>query len=87
MLTATISPLALNYYVNAITSDRRYSQAEQSNGDAPVIYPLLEANTDKLNHTFADLLRLWATNTLAELEADAATCIAAVISNFMAWVC
>lgn len=29
LLTATISPLALNYYVNAITSDRRYTQPQQ----------------------------------------------------------
>ncbi|MEI1373216.1 CHAT domain-containing protein [Nostoc sp. UHCC 0926] len=41
-----------------------------SNGDAQVIYPLLAANIDKLNHIFAELLRHWATNTLAEAEAD-----------------
>ncbi|WP_445634915.1 vancomycin high temperature exclusion protein [Nostoc sp. DSM 114161] len=29
LLTATISPLALNYYVNAITSDRRYTQPQK----------------------------------------------------------
>ncbi|MFN6559695.1 MAG: vancomycin high temperature exclusion protein [Nostoc sp. ChiSLP01] len=29
LLTATISPLALNYYVNAITNDRRYTQPQQ----------------------------------------------------------
>jgi len=29
LFTATISPLALNYYVNAITSDRRYTQPQQ----------------------------------------------------------
>ncbi|MEH2451665.1 CHAT domain-containing protein [Nostoc sp.] len=53
-----------------------------SNGDAEVIYPLLAANTDKLNHIFADLLRDWATNTLAEAEPDAAANIAAVIVTF-----
>ena len=53
-----------------------------SNGDAQVIYPLLAANTDKLNHIFAELLRHWATNTLAEAESDTATSIAADIGNF-----
>ncbi|MEH2314414.1 MAG: hypothetical protein V7K35_24130 [Nostoc sp.] len=52
-----------------------------SNGDAQVIYPLLAANTDKLNEIFAELLRRWATNTLAEAEVDAATSIAVVIVN------
>ncbi|MEH1904110.1 MAG: hypothetical protein V7L04_22535, partial [Nostoc sp.] len=54
----------------------------ESNGDAQVIYPLLAANTDKLNHIFAELLRRWATNTLAEAEPDTATSIAAVIVEF-----
>lgn len=53
-----------------------------SNGDAQVIYPLLVANTDKLNDIFAQLLRHWATNTLTEAEPDTATSIAAVIVNF-----
>ncbi|MGF1988702.1 MAG: CHAT domain-containing protein [Nostoc sp. ZfuVER08] len=50
-----------------------------SNGDAEVIYPLLAANTDKLNDIFAELLRRWATNTLAESEPDAAVYIVTVI--------
>ncbi|MFN6525537.1 CHAT domain-containing tetratricopeptide repeat protein [Nostoc sp. ChiSLP03a] len=54
----------------------------ESNGDARVIYPLLAANTDKLNHIFAELLRRWATNTLAEAELDAAANIGTVIGNF-----
>ncbi|NEU74439.1 CHAT domain-containing protein [Hassallia byssoidea VB512170] len=54
----------------------------ESNGDAEVIYPLLVANTDKLNDIFAELLRRWATNILAEAEADTATSIAAVIVTF-----
>ncbi len=53
-----------------------------SNGDPQVIYPLLAANTDKLDNVFAELLQLWATNTLAEAEPDAATSIAADIGNF-----
>ncbi|MEH2413085.1 hypothetical protein [Nostoc sp.] len=54
----------------------------ESNGNAEVIYPLLAANTNKLNNIFADLLRRWATNTLAETELDAAIDIARVIGNF-----
>ncbi|MEH1810855.1 MAG: hypothetical protein V7L09_00065, partial [Nostoc sp.] len=54
----------------------------ESNGDAQVIYPLLTANTDKLNDIFAKLLRHWATNTLAEAEPEAAISIAADIGNF-----
>ncbi|MBD2255382.1 hypothetical protein H6G14_29650, partial [Nostoc parmelioides FACHB-3921] len=54
----------------------------ESNGNPQVIYLLLAANTDKLNRIFAELLRRWATNTLAEAEQDTATSIANVIGNF-----
>ncbi|MEH2330931.1 CHAT domain-containing tetratricopeptide repeat protein [Nostoc sp.] len=54
----------------------------ESKGDAQVIYPLLAANTDKLNHIFAELLRRWATNTLAEAEPDRAEYIAYVMFKF-----
>ncbi|MEH2088832.1 MAG: hypothetical protein V7K61_19190, partial [Nostoc sp.] len=50
-----------------------------SNGDAQVIYPLLATNTDKLNDIFAELLRRWSTNTLAEAEPDRAESIAYVM--------
>jgi CHAT domain-containing protein len=53
----------------------------ESNGNPEVIYPLLAANTDKLNNIFAELLRRWATHTLGEAEADTATSIAADIVN------
>ena len=36
----------------------------ESQGNPQVVYPLLEANTDKLNLAFAQLLQVWATNTL-----------------------
>ncbi len=52
-----------------------------SNGDPQVIYPLLAANTEKLDNIFAELLRRWATNTLAAAEPDTATFIAAVIAE------
>ncbi|MDZ8080188.1 MAG: CHAT domain-containing protein [Nostoc sp. DcaGUA01] len=54
----------------------------ESKGDTQVIYPLLAANTDKLNYIFAALLRRWATNRLAEAEPDTARYTAAVIGNF-----
>ncbi|MEA5623071.1 CHAT domain-containing tetratricopeptide repeat protein [Nostoc sp. UHCC 0251] len=54
----------------------------KSNGNTQVIYPLLAANTDKLNDIFAKLLRHWATNTLAEAEPDVTPSIAAVIVTF-----
>ncbi|MEH2182427.1 CHAT domain-containing protein [Nostoc sp.] len=53
-----------------------------SNGDAQVIYPLLAANTDKLNDIFAELLRDWAINTLAEAEVDTVESIAYIIFIF-----
>ncbi|MCG6134776.1 MAG: tetratricopeptide repeat protein, partial [Nostoc sp. LLA-1] len=54
----------------------------ESNGNPQVIYPLLAANTDKLNPIFTELLRRWATNTLTEAETDTARSVAAVIGNF-----
>jgi hypothetical protein len=54
----------------------------ESNGDAQVIYPLLAANTDKVDHIFAKLLRRWVTNTLVQAEPDAAIAIADVLGNF-----
>ncbi|NEN95225.1 MAG: CHAT domain-containing protein [Moorea sp. SIO3I7] len=53
-----------------------------SNGDAQVVYPLLAANTDKLNQKLAELLRDWATNRLAKAEANEAKSLAAVIGTF-----
>ncbi|WP_242034853.1 hypothetical protein [Dolichospermum sp. FACHB-1091] len=47
-----------------------------------VVYPLLAANTDKLNLTFVKLLQIWATNTLEEAEPDAKQFFAEVIGNF-----
>ncbi|MBR8837020.1 MAG: tetratricopeptide repeat protein [Stigonema ocellatum SAG 48.90 = DSM 106950] len=49
----------------------------ESQGNPQVVYPLLETNIEKLDYNLAQLLPLWATNFLAELETDAAT-----IGNF-----
>ncbi|MEB3178657.1 MAG: hypothetical protein VKL59_06475, partial [Nostocaceae cyanobacterium] len=53
-----------------------------SRGNPDVIYPLLAANTDKLDDIFAEILQLWGTETLAQEEPDRATYIAAVIVEF-----
>ena len=54
----------------------------ESNGDAAVIHPLLEAHVDKLDISFAQVLRSWATVTLTDLETETAQSIAAVIVTF-----
>ncbi|KOP26270.1 hypothetical protein AMR41_11260, partial [Hapalosiphon sp. MRB220] len=52
---------------------------EKSWGDPQVIFPLLAANTDKLNIIFAELLRDRTTNVLAQAKPDEAQTLAAVI--------
>ena len=54
----------------------------ESEGNPQVVYPLLAANTDKLNLTFVKLLQVWATNTLEEAEPDAKQFFAVVIGEF-----
>ena len=54
----------------------------ESKGNPQVVYPLLAANTDKLNLTFVKLLQLRATNTLEEAEPDAKQFFAGVIGEF-----
>ncbi|WP_392482487.1 CHAT domain-containing protein [Nostoc sp. C110] len=75
-LSSTTEEKYLNFLLDVLQA------TEETKGDAQVIYPLLEANTDKLNDIFAELLRLWAINTLAEAEPDAAADIAMVIVTF-----
>ncbi|MFM7371611.1 MAG: tetratricopeptide repeat protein, partial [Sphaerospermopsis kisseleviana] len=53
----------------------------KSEGNPQVVYPLLAANTDKLNLTFANLLQAWATTTIAEAEPETAQFLAAVIAE------
>ncbi|NEP35325.1 MAG: tetratricopeptide repeat protein, partial [Moorea sp. SIO3B2] len=75
--------------VNRHTSDAKVNfllqvlqATAESNSDAQVVYPLLKANTDKLDDRLAELLRVVATTILAEAEADQAEYLAAVIGNF-----
>lgn len=53
-----------------------------SNGDPQVVYPLMQANLEKLDDRFAQLLQNWATATLPEAEPDRRLGIALVIGNF-----
>jgi tetratricopeptide (TPR) repeat protein len=55
---------------------------EESGADSQVVYPLLEANLDKLDDKFAQALRSWATATLAKLEPEQAQGIVEDIGNF-----
>ncbi|NEP80666.1 MAG: tetratricopeptide repeat protein [Okeania sp. SIO3B3] len=54
---------------------------DESKGDPEVVYPLLQANLDKLDHNFADVLRSWATNNLSEVKSKEAQIKAAIIFN------
>ncbi|NEQ83620.1 MAG: tetratricopeptide repeat protein, partial [Moorea sp. SIO2I5] len=53
-----------------------------SNGDPKVVYPLLEANLDKLDDNFIDILKNWASAKLSELEAETAEGIAKFFGKF-----
>ncbi|NEQ76788.1 MAG: CHAT domain-containing protein [Okeania sp. SIO2C9] len=55
-----------------------------SKGDPNVIYPLLQANLDKLHNNFADILGNWVTSKLSEVETDTAEYIAETIWHFSA---
>ncbi len=66
--TSTVTPENIKVYEQFL-QEVLLATAE-SEGDPQVIYPLLAANTDKLDHVFAELLRLWATKILAEAEVE-----------------
>jgi hypothetical protein len=51
-------------------------------GDARAVYPLLQANLEKLDAGFIQILRNWASQTLGEAEAKEARSIAVDIVNF-----
>jgi len=55
---------------------------EESGADSQVVYPLLEANQEKLDENFAKVLRAWLTATLPEVEPEQAYGIAASVGNF-----
>ncbi|GCE93203.1 hypothetical protein NIES46_12520 [Arthrospira platensis NIES-46] len=53
-----------------------------SNGDAKVVYPLLEQNLDQLNENLADILRTWATARFKEVPTETAIFMALAILLF-----
>ncbi|MEG5048695.1 CHAT domain-containing tetratricopeptide repeat protein [Microcoleus sp. B4-C1] len=55
---------------------------EASEGNAEVVYPILEKNLDKLDDNFDWFLRSWATDVLAKVESEEAYDIATVIGTF-----
>ena len=57
---------------------------EESDGHSEVIYPLLQANLDKLDDNFACILQTWVNAELLEIESDAAEGIANAIWDFSA---
>jgi tetratricopeptide (TPR) repeat protein len=58
-----------------------------SEGNPQVIYPLLQANLDKLNDDFATALRSWATDEASKVEPEIAESIATYINNFSNRIC
>ena len=52
------------------------------NRNPQIVYPLLQANLDKLDDNFASVLRSWASASLPEVEIGQAQNIAAAIGNF-----
>ena len=55
---------------------------ENSNANVDIIYPLLEANIDKLDDILAEILRRWALGSFKEVETDIAKSIAAIVFDF-----
>ncbi len=55
---------------------------EESAADPQEVYALLEANQEKLDENFANVLRDWLTATLPEVEPEQAYGIAATVGNF-----
>jgi len=55
---------------------------EESSADPQVVYPLMEANLDKLDDNFARVLRDWTTAIFSEVESQEAYGIAVAVGNF-----
>ena len=53
-----------------------------SEGNPQVVYPLLQANLDKLDDKLAQFLRVWFDGRLSEIELEQAQDIAVIISEF-----
>lgn len=53
-----------------------------SQGNPRAVYPLLQANLDKLDENLAQVLRRWATEILGQAGLEQAQGIAAAIGEF-----
>jgi DNA-binding phage protein len=76
------SSLSLNLNPQLIFLMQVLQATYDSDGGPQVVYPLLQANLDKLDDNFAAVLRSWATATLQKLEPKEALGYAGLISNF-----
>ncbi|MBF2067667.1 MAG: hypothetical protein IGS39_25100 [Calothrix sp. C42_A2020_038] len=72
--------LAPNQYIDFLGDVLRLTAS--SNADIKAVYPLLEANIDKLNINFAQVLDNWATSTLSAVKQEIGLSIATDIANF-----
>jgi CHAT domain-containing protein len=54
----------------------------ENSGDPQAVYPFLAENVEKLNEDLAEVLRLWATKILAQVQPDEARLLATIIINF-----
>jgi CHAT domain-containing protein len=79
--TAPISDSQLDFLLQVLKA------TADSDGDAKVIHPLLEANREKLDMNFAQVLRTWAMATLSDLEIDTArnTLVDIIIFSIRMW--
>ncbi|MDZ7960476.1 MAG: tetratricopeptide repeat protein [Aulosira sp. DedQUE10] len=71
-----ISNLRLDFLLQVLLA------TAESDGNAEVIHPLLQTKHELLDMEFAEVLRNWATATLANLETAQAQGIVNVINNF-----
>ncbi|MEC4816183.1 MAG: tetratricopeptide repeat protein [Scytonema sp. PMC 1069.18] len=55
---------------------------QYSNGNPEVVYPLLAANTNKLDNIFTKNLQHWMTSFIKQAKADVAKSTAEIIGNF-----
>ena len=54
----------------------------KNNGDKQAVYPFLQENVEKLNEELAEVLRLWATEKLAQAQPNEVQSLATAIGDF-----
>jgi tetratricopeptide (TPR) repeat protein len=74
--TATTEEEYLDFLIQVVQA------TEDSNGDVRVVYPLLQANLDKLDMGFADVLKNWGMSTLPNLAPETVQGVAIIFFNF-----